>query len=408
MRRVDVDLIEELKVEAVKPERPAGNSTPIEPPKNPFNELKSDKYRSPLAEKIEDEEFTPTDTAKSIESKTEIPTEQPTEDNHKIPIIAPKKLEENEIPKAKVTSTLGPEWIRQELPSRCVPYDFSEVFLRPLSFKMLGKIHAANVSKSYTMLLDALSNCISQDIRDLTPEDLTFIMYWIRDNSYPRSPLKFRYETRYGNEIEFSVKKSSLEIIELEMTKEEYKEYQKQGLCFPTVRDAELLFGDAVDPDVRYLLEYAQYIKLTPEELRATEEDEELEDYEAYSQKKIDKIENDLGLDILFVIDNFSTKIKHGVVERAIIRDPKFKPNEAAEYLKNKALEVRERIINIPAITHSSDFDETVAMFLKLAEELEEEAADILNKLENNIKPLPKEEVVEVSITATDFFPSIR
>lgn len=370
MKRFPVD-DDEFKVESKKPTV----DRPESAPKNPFNESETKKYTSPLAETIED-----------------IPLEE-------VYVIPPKPLEESEVPSAKATSTLGDEWIRQELPSHCIPYDFKEVFLRPLKFTMLGKIHAANVNKSYTMLLDALNACVSVDIRDLTPADLTFAMYWIRDNSYPKSPLKFKYVSRYGNNIDVTVRQSDLEIKELQMTKAEYKEWQEKGFTFPRVRDMELLFGDSVSEDVRYLLEYAQYVYLPKNET---------DDYEDYAQRKIDKIENELGLDSIGEIEAFSELITHGVVETVKFKDTKFKPEEAIKFFKNKAKEIRERIVNIPAVTHTSEFDEQIISFLSLAEEFETEANEIQEKLDKGEKVEAKEEVVEVSITSTDFFPPIR
>jgi len=348
---------------------------PENTPKNPFTEMENKKkYASPLADLPEED--------------------QPEE----VYVIQPKALEDNEIPEAKATSKLSDEWVRQELPSHCIPYDFKEVFLRPLEFVMLGKIHAANVNKSYTMLLDALNACISVDIRDLTPPDLTFIMYWIRDNSYPKSPLKFKYTSRYGNAVDITVRQSELDIKELEMSKKEYEEWKAKGYTFPRVRDMELLFGDSVSEDVRYLLEYAQYVYLPKDED---------DDYEDYAQKKIDKINDELGLAAIPEIESFSELISHGVVESVRFKDPKFKPEDAIKFFRNKAKEIRERVVNIPTVAHSSEFDEQILTFLSLAEELENEANEIQDKLDKGEKVEAKEEVVEVSITSTDFFPSV-
>jgi len=371
MKRVAVD-DDDFKLDT--PAKPVVNRPEPDTPKNPFSEEVTKKYTSPLAAQEEEE-------------------------LEEVYVIQPKALEESEIPAAKVTSSLGDEWIRQELPSHCIPYDFKEVFLRPLKFTMLGKIHAANVNKSYTMLLDALNACISVDIRDLTPADLTFAMYWIRDNSYPKSPLKFKHTSRYGNIVDITVRKSDLEIKELEMTATEYKKWQEKGFTFPRVRDMELLFGDSVSEDVRYLLEYAQYVHLSKEES---------EDYEDYAQKKIDKIENELGLEAIDEIEAFSELITHGVIETVKFKDPRFKPEAAVKFFKERAKEIRERIVNIPTVTHTSEFDEQVLAFLRLAEELEKEAEEIQLKLEKGEKIEAKEEVVEVSITSTDFFPPVR
>lgn len=372
MRRTDVS-DEDFTISS--PTRVVSSAEPA--PKNPFSEESTKKYTSPLADKVEEDE----------------PEE--------VYVIKPKTLDENKLPVAKVSAPeLGDEWIRQEFPSHCVPYAFKEIFIRPLKFRMLGKIHAANANKSYSMLLDALNACLSVDVRELTPPDLTFAMYWIRDNSYPKSPLKFTHTSRYGNRVDLTVRQTELEIKELEMTQAEYKAWEAKGFTFPRVRDMELVLGDSVEEDLRYLLEYAQYVYLSPEEMGT--------DLENYTQKKIDKIENELGLEAISEIEEFSELIAHGVNESVKFKDPKFEPKAAIEYFRNKAIEIRERVVNIPAIAHSSEFDEQIAIFLSLAEELDTEANEIQEQLDAGKKVEAKEEVVEVSITSTDFFPNLR
>lgn len=345
-------------------------SEPVTPSKNPFEELQKDKYTktNPFFNKPVPEE----------------------------PQLNVKKEEpEEEIPIARVSTELGEEWIRQDLPSKCIPYDFNDVFLRPIRVKTLGLIHAARINASFTLLLDALNYCVSVDIRELTPPDLTFVMHWIRENSYPKSPLKIRYKTRYGNDIEVPVKRHDLEITEFQMSAEDYKSWKDKGIVFPKVRDMELLFGDSVPVEQRYLLDYAQW----------TDVDIDEKDYDNYVAIKIDALDAK-GLGFLSEIDEFKSLTEHGVEESVVIVDPKFNPQQAIHYFESQADQLIATITRIDP-KRREEFADTIIDIESVALEMQAEADEIKEALEKGEKVVAKEEVVEVKLTATNFFPPV-
>lgn len=357
--------------------------------KNPFEELEKDKYKgaSPFFSKPETEKPV-LNLGGNLEEARRTPVEEEIED-------AVKEEITEEIPEAKASHDLDPNWVRQELPSKCRPYTFKEVFLRTLTIPTLGVIHAARVKNSFTILLDALNQCISVDIRELTPPDLTFVMHWIIDNSYPKSSMKIKYTTRYGNKIEIPIRTRNLAITELAMTEEEYQKWSDRGFTFPKVRDMELLFGDAVPIDTRWLLDYAQYV----------EADIDPKEYHNYTQLKIDAL-TEMGLGAIVEIDEFSELIKHGVEETVTITDPNFNPVKAAEFFDEQAKKMLATIAAIP-LEDREDLAVTIIEIGATAEEMMNEAADIRKALAEGIKVEAQEEVVAVRITATDFFPTV-
>lgn len=358
------------------------------PPKNPFDELNSDKYKSKNPFYVDPTAAEKLDLADKASKETKEDKVEPTE------VEKPVSIPAGEYPVAKESIELGEEWIRQELPSNCLPYDFSEVYIRPLKVRALGMIYAAHVNKSFSLLLDALNPYINVDIRELTPQDLTFIMHWLRGNSYPKSPMKIKYRTRYGNDVEIPVKVSNLKITDLEMTKDEYKSWKAKGIVFPTVRDMELLFGDDISADVRFNLEYAQYVGI-----------EKPETYADYVDLKLDKLD-ELGIGIIPIIDEFSELTDHGIEESITFSDPKFDPLKAADYFDTQVSNMLETLKRIP----EEDRDRMTNSILDIgqaAEELANEALELREAVERGEKPVAKEEVVAIRLEATDFFSNL-
>lgn len=296
---------------------------------------------------------------------------------------------------ARISSGLGEEWIRQGLPSKGVPYDFSEVFLRPLTTSALSKLSAASKNKSYSMLVDALDSCINVDIRDLTPQDFTFVMYWIRLNSYPNTPISVPWKSKYGNEDTYTLSKTNMEIIELEMTKTEYEtEWKSKGLCFPTVRDVEIQFTATIDEDDKWRVEMSQYVAPIAEFNPKT-----------YVQDKLDAFEA-LGVSIVESIKEFSGKMEHGVVETATVIDRHFSPSAAIEFWRKEADDIEKIIRSVIGNKDVEEGNELALLSLSnRATELREQADSMQARVEEGVHIKPEEEVITLSIGVMDFFP---
>lgn len=418
------------KVESVKP---LPGKPDIPPTKNPFTELNNPKYTKPggrrslLAEKELEELPDLEGYRKQVNTKPAAPMADPGEEvelSLNIPgktgsvieadasnpqqfqkpatpatVVETKTtVQDVNVPEdeyvARAATTLGPDWIRQDLPSKCIPYDFHDVHLHTLSIRALGTMHASIVHQSFTLMLDALDSCISVDIRDLTPNDLTHIMYWVRENSYPKSVFKIPHVTVYGNSIQIPIATRNLKTTYMNMTKEEALEWRAKGIWFPTVRDMELIHNNPnIPPEKEFLLDYAQYVdvKVDPE------------DYDRYTEIKIDALDK-LGLEILKEIDTFADLTRHGVEELTTIRDPEFEPGKAIAFFENQATDILKTLDSIP-LDQREDLVGTIIEMTALADDLKTKAQEIRETLAKGEKFIPIEETVAVKISATDFFP---
>ena len=318
-------------------------------------------------------------------------------------VFTKRDLQDVEDVRVKHSISPGQEWIRQDLPSLLIPYTFKEVFVKPLEYASLSKIYAASKAESLSLMLDAVDPYINVDVRELTPPDFEFYLFWLRENSYKKYPHKFEFTTRYGNTINVEIKLSQLEIIELNMSQSEFNGWKQKGLQFPTMRDAELIANsDELPDDKKWMLEQAQFVPI-PKDLV---DDDSL----TYVEKKFEAL-NRGGIELFENVTEFKTLIDHGLVERVTITDNQFSPEKAIEYFKKEAdslVETMELMNKAKASPDNVEENLAVIRLTSLISALYKEAEIIQNKLDagEDVKPTP--EVVEVSITATSFFPSIR
>lgn len=83
-----------------------------------------------------------------------------------------------------------------DLPSGFFPYGdtLTEIYARPFQLTELPLIHrAANTRNGIKHLIKVVSNCISVDSSMLTDGDFAFVMAWLRESSYPSSPMYVRW-----------------------------------------------------------------------------------------------------------------------------------------------------------------------------------------------------------------------
>lgn len=308
------------------------------------------------------------------------------------------RMSDSEI-SARATSNLSADWVRQELPSHSIPYKGEEIFLRTFGITVMSRVHAAMRNENFTLLIDALNHCINIDIRRLTPEDFDAVLYWLRLNSYVRKPYTLPWKSKYGNENVHKIKESNLEFQELTMTTAEYAEWQAKGICFPTLRDMELMQADALPEDDKWRIEYSQYVYVAPE----FDENGNFITTD-YTQKKLDAFEKG-GVAMLEDITDFQEEIGHGVVEKVIVTDEKFEPKAAVEYLREVVEDSRGMIKAIMEANGPSETNVGLIGMSKRADELEIEANLIQKALDENRIYTPGKETITLSINAMHFFP---
>lgn len=78
------------------------------------------------------------------------------------------------------------------LPSMGFPYggpEFNYVNIRPLRWGQLELLARAAEQDAVEPVIQAVGQCISQPVNQLTIPDFYYLLYWLRINSYPASPL---------------------------------------------------------------------------------------------------------------------------------------------------------------------------------------------------------------------------
>lgn len=286
-------------------------------------------------------------------------------------------------------------WTSLEFPSRMIAYDVDDIQVKPINVGILSRVHAAQQAKSFSLLIDAIQNCCNYDLRALTVPDFYYFMYWLRINSYPKSPLKVNWTSKYGNANSTITRMSHYDIKELEMTKEEYFGYLERGLCFPTIRETEYSMEneDTLPEDEKWLIGYAQYIYV-----------EDNKPDHNYIKRKIEHFKT-LGNDILTDIEEFSSKMEHGVIEQVRVSDEKFELESAIKHMREE-IETTSRLIEQAA---ESGELENIRALGGLAQHIDkriEEVEALEKALEEGIEVTPDEEVVDIGVAdATLLFP---
>lgn len=77
-----------------------------------------------------------------------------------------------------------------DLPSNCFFYNFSDKLrIRQLQLADVERLIVAATQDNEFLVADTVARCISWPVKDLTLGDYYFLLYWLRLNSYPKSPL---------------------------------------------------------------------------------------------------------------------------------------------------------------------------------------------------------------------------
>ena len=286
----------------------------------------------------------------------------------------------------------GEDWVRQELLCSSILYT-EDTFLRTLDTRTLKKLAGARAASSYTQMIDALDAHINIDIRDLSVPDLTFMMYWLKMNSYPRTGMTIHWTSKYGNEnmtrVSTSDRRSELEdgialmeINEIQMTKEELYDWQQQGITIPTVRDMEVLLQDLSTED-EWEIRYAQYMYV------------EGPVGKDFLDRKIAAF-HDAGPEIVSLIDEFSEKIKHGVIEQIKARDKHFDLDRAILSLTEQLDSLGELLTALQTEEKTVQTGQTILGLIAHIDDRQQDLKRLYDAQKSGIDFTPDEEVVNV------------
>jgi hypothetical protein len=237
------------------------------------------------------------------------------------PVVQQDPEEDFEFPHAYNTTLYrgvpNDDWQPLPLLSGCVPYGFDRLLHRSLKTRDLIKLNKAQAERRDALVIDIMGATITEDIRDLTIGDFTYLMYYQRINSFPKAPFIIEWTSRYGNQNQTEINKSNLKTTPLTMTRERLEEWREQGFDLPRVRDYELFLTTPLTDQEKFVFERAQYFKGdTPQQ----------------------KIEHflDRGAEMWPECKAFQQEALHGVVESVTVIDEKFNPVTWLEVLKKR------------------------------------------------------------------------
>lgn len=275
--------------------------------------------------------------------------------------------------------------IRVGLPSNFVPYTFTDYQLRPFVPRDLSRIYRAMIDADFSTIVDAIDRCGSVDARSFTPGDFKYLMYRQRLDSYPASPFEVPWKSRYGNDNKITVNHSNLNVIQLEITKEEFHErFAEFGLQFPTIRDVELIQANAskLPADEHWLFERVQFI------------------VGSSFEEKMNRLD-DGGIPLLELIREFQKHTEHGVEEFLMLRDDNFNLVKAIDYMDQELTRIENQLSNMDK--NSQEYRALDMERYELASELKEMDTARTTKQQY----LPREEKVVIDMNALQFFPNI-
>jgi hypothetical protein len=319
------------------------------------------------------------------------------EDEEEEEVITPASTEKPAYKPSRISTKMKSEsdysYERLELPSNGFLYP-NEIFIRPLSVPDLIDLHPARkkdpVTNSYnqTLMLDVLSRTVSNiDIRDLHIGDFRFIFYWLKINSFTKTPLNINFTSKYGNRNKATIKKSDINIETLD--DEAIVEYIEKGYKAPTIREGEefqsylLSYPEAERERLEYMFSYVQFVQ-----------GDDL-------QGKIDNFYN-LTPDDMYDIVQFSKLLnKYGVIEVVEVVDQHFEVDKALELLKSEKAELDEFDIN------SVNNDAFYNAVLEKKKEINDELNRINDLISKGKEVRPTKEKIAFKLDLESFFPEL-
>jgi len=215
------------------------------------------------------------------------------------------------------------------LPSNFYPYTFKELYIRPFTVQELRLISKAAVLNEMQHVVRAVDLCITQDANDLTIGDFYYVLMWLKIHSTPKSPyvvewhcpeLVYRnietgnlifndnnFKAPEGDDAKLYklepcgchntelVHITDIDIIQLP---EEGWEGLPEGFDFPRARILQEVREALKDPELRFIVGPAQWIKTG-----------------TTLAEKIKFLESQADLDMFDTASGLNDLISHGIRE---------------------------------------------------------------------------------------------
>jgi len=226
-------------------------------------------------------------------------------------------------------ANIDADYVNISLPSNFHFYDFKTLSIRPLKAKEILKIYKASRTNSFLMLVQAIAPCIDKDIMKLTIGDFWSVMYWLKLNSFTKSPIQVTWECRDEKHIE-QVNAGTLEP----------KSLNNHDIINKTLIEEVQLDTDKLDAALLSLGVISRF-KLNPSTIGDTCEAVDLMDAKVIEENddfftkyaahlhpdhgiklkdRYDKALDELTPDDMIDIDVYADLIKHGINEQVKVK----------------------------------------------------------------------------------------
>lgn len=259
------------------------------------------------------------------------------------------------------------------LPSNFKFYDFDSIHVRKFELRDLSKMHQVVTTGSYKLFKEVIQGCVDRNINILTPGDFKWLCYWLRTNSYPKTPITLEWVSRYGNKCVSEVTKETITTLEMDISDEELKKWTDKGFTAPLLKFSDIFDEDKLSDADDFMYTHAQYFKgETWEEKIAT----------------MEKYVNENGLEALKDVETWDKLIEHGVEETLKVFDLKFDPEKYKKSLEEKIEKAKILIHNLP------DGSDDYVMVSTALDELRYEYNELKEKLDKGEEVRPEAEEI--------------
>lgn len=215
-----------------------------------------------------------------------------------------------------------------DLPSNSFFYSFTEKLrIRQLQLADVEKLIVAATQDSEFLVADTVGKCISWPVKDLTLGDYYFLLYWLRLNSYPKSPLVITWHcpacmarSKAARDLDYAHVFDEKEMIP-------FKRVSRVDNNGPTI--IPILEQDVIDmpsevsvPRVHHWIDYNDWLKKTnPDEGRALSAKYALYLQGDTFEQRLNKLITSKSLDLYELARAAAYKYgEHGPSENAMVK----------------------------------------------------------------------------------------
>lgn len=229
-----------------------------------------------------------------------------------------------------ITSPSKPAYIKNDvddrfqstsLPSGFKFYDFDSIMIRKFEIRDLSKMYQVVTTGSYSLFKQVIQGCINVDVDLLTPGDFKWICYWLRANSYPKTPIHVEWVSKYGNKCVSTVTKDQITTLAMDTDDRTLEQWKQKGFVAPTLKFTDVFENGSLSEQDQFIYTNAQYFK-----------------GDTWEQKinTMEQYLNANGLEGLNDVKQWDSLIEHGVEETLTVTDLNFDPEKYLSLLKEK------------------------------------------------------------------------